>query len=65
MSMAFRIRRFLNPVSTGTNSHILAEIESSKDGANRWTTNLIVLADCKRSIQLEFFLGTKRAPNKV
>ena len=56
----FRKRTFLNPVSTNQASYIHAHVESSQDGAYRWGDNLIFLADCKRMIQLEFFLGTKR-----
>jgi len=59
--MAFRVRRFLNPASTSHTSHVFAEIESSKDGAYRWGTNVIIIADCKRSILLEFFLGNAQA----
>jgi hypothetical protein len=29
--------------------------------SRRWATYLVTLADCRRRIQLEFFLGTKRA----
>ena len=56
----FRIRSFLNPVSTGHTSFILAEVESSRDGDYQWGTNMLTVADCRRRVQLEFFLGTKR-----
>jgi hypothetical protein len=56
-----RKRLFLNPISTGITSYILAEIESSRDGAYKWGNYLLTLADCKRIIQYEFFLGTKQA----
>lgn len=56
----FRKRAFLNPISTNQTSHIHAHVESSHDGAYRWGDNLIYLADCKRVIELEFFLGTER-----
>jgi hypothetical protein len=58
---AFRKRSFLNPTSTGYTSFILAEVESSDGGAYKWGNYLLTLADCKRVIQLEFFLGTKQA----
>jgi hypothetical protein len=57
----YRKRSFLNPTSTGYTSFILAEIESSDGGAYKWGNYLITLADCKRVIKLEFFLGTKQA----
>ena len=58
---SFRKRVFLNPISTGHTSYILAEIESSHDGGNKWGHCVVTLADCRRRIQLEFFLGTKRS----
>lgn len=58
---SFRKRLFLNPTSTGHTSHILAEVESSRDGEYRWGHYMVTLADCRRRIQLEFFLGTKHA----
>ena len=56
-----RKRLFLNPTSTSFTSFILAEVESSQDGAYKWGTYLLTLADCKRIIKFEFFLGTKQA----
>src|ERR1044072_46875 len=56
-----RKRLFLDPISTGITSYILAEIESSRDGAYKWGNYLLTLADCKRIIQYEFFVGTKEA----
>ena len=57
---SFRKRVFLNPISTGHTSYILAEIESSREGENKWGHCMVTLADCRRRIQLEFFLGTKQ-----
>lgn len=57
---AFRKRSFLNPVSTGHTSYILAEAESSHNGEYKWGTNMLTIADCRRRVQLEFFLGSKR-----
>jgi len=54
----FRKRAFLNPVATNQTSYILAHVEDSEHGENVVGTNLITLADCKRTIQLEFFLGS-------
>jgi hypothetical protein len=58
MKYAFRKRAFLNPVATNQTSYILAHVEDSDHGENTIGTNLITLADCKRTIQLEFFLGS-------
>ena len=57
----FRKRTFLDPTSTGNTSHILTEVESSRSGEYKWGTYLLTIADCRRRIHLEFFLGTKRA----
>ncbi len=57
---SFRKRAFLNPVSTNQTSHILAHVESSRDGEYKHGTNLIFIADCKQVIRLEFFIGSKR-----
>jgi len=58
---SFRKRVFLNPVSTGDTSYILAEVESSRDGEYKWGHYMLTIADCRSRIQLEFFLGTKTA----
>ena|ERR1043165_4798556 len=57
----FRKRVFLASISTGHTSHILAEVESSRGGENKWGHCMLTIADCRRRIQLEFFLGTVRA----
>ena len=59
--ISFRKRSFLNPVSTDQTSDIHAVVESSRDGEYPWGTNMLTIADCKRAIQLEFFLGTRKA----
>src|SRR5688572_17969596 len=58
---AFRERAFLNPVSSNQTSYIFAHVESSYDGSYAQGDNLIFIADCHRVIELEFFIGTKRA----
>lgn len=58
---AFRKRFFLDSISTSHTSHILAEVESSRNGEYRWGHYMLTLADCRRRIQWEFFLGTKQA----
>lgn len=57
----FRKRAFLTSVSTGHTSYILAEVESSRGGEYKWGQYVLTIADCRRRIQLEFFLGTVRA----
>src|SRR5690242_16973062 len=57
----FRKRVFLASISTGYTSYILAEVESSRGGENKWGHYMLTVADCRRHIQLEFFLGTVRA----
>ena len=51
-------RTFLAPASSGHTSYILAEIEDTRNGENKWGNNLLTIADDRRRIQLEFFLGT-------
>ena len=52
---------FLASVSSGTTSYIMAEVESSRGGEYRLGHYMLTIADCRRRIQLEFFLGTVRA----
>ncbi len=54
-------RVFLASISTGHTSYILAEVESSRGGEYKWGHYMLTIADCRRRIQLEFFLGTMRA----
>jgi len=60
-TLFFRKRLFLSSVSTGHTSYILAEVESSRGGEYKWGHYMLTIADCRRRIQLEFFLGTVRA----
>ena len=57
----YRKRTFLASISTGHTSYILAEVESSRGGEYKWGNYMLTIADCRRRIQLEFFLGTVRA----
>jgi hypothetical protein len=57
---SFSKRAFLNPASTRQTSYIQAHVQTGDDGPDKWGDNLVIIADCKRVIQLEFFLGSKR-----
>jgi len=61
MAFTFRKRAFLNSITTGHTSYIVAEVESSADGAYRFGNYLLTIADCKRIIRLEFPIGSRRA----
>ena len=39
----------------------MAEVESSRGGEYKWGHYMLTIADCRRPIHLEFFLGTVRA----
>jgi hypothetical protein len=54
-------RVFLASISTGHTSYILSEVESSRGGEYKRGHCMLTMADCRRRIQLEFFLGTLRA----
>ena len=60
MRFTFRKRSFLNSISTGHTSYILAEVESSDNGAYQWGEYLLTIADCRRIVRLEFGLGNKQ-----
>lgn len=60
-NLFYRKRTFLASVSTGHTSYILTEVESSRGGEYKWGHCMVTIADCRRRIQLEFFLGTVRA----
>ena len=58
---AFVKRAFLNPASTRLTSYIEAHVETGHEEPDKWGDNMVILADCKHVIKLEFFLGTKQA----
>ena len=60
-TFSYRKRVFLASISTGHTSYILTEVESSRGGEYKWGHCMLTMADCRRRIQLEFFLGTLRA----
>ena len=57
-NFTFRRRVFLSPASTGYTSYVLAEVESSQGGEYRFGHYMLSLADCRRRVEFEFFLGT-------
>ena len=57
---AFSKRAFLNPASTHLTSYIQAHIQTGQDGPDKWGDNTVTIADCKRVVQFDFFLGSKR-----
>lgn len=69
MVFTYRKRVFLNPVSTGSTSYILAEVESSHGGYNTVGHYMLTIADCYRHIRIHFELYTvrdrRRALNKI
>jgi hypothetical protein len=58
-------RTFLAPASTGHTSYILAEVEDSRNGEYKWGHYMLTIADCRRRIQLEFFLGKSRTRKRT
>ncbi|HSE24693.1 MAG TPA: hypothetical protein VLB68_23730 [Pyrinomonadaceae bacterium] len=60
-TFGYRKRVLLASVSTGHTSYIRTEVESSQGGEYKWGDCMLTMADCRRRIQLEFFLGTLRA----
>jgi hypothetical protein len=61
MSFSYRKRLFLSPTSTGETAYILAEAESSQNGSYKFGHYMVTLADCRRQVEFEFFLGNVRA----
>ena len=59
-AFTYRKRVFLSSVSTGFTSYIFAEIESSRGGEYKFGHYMLSIADYRRRIELEFFLGTAR-----
>ncbi len=53
-------RMFLSPISTKYTSYILAFVEDSREGEIKTGNNMIIIADCRRAIEFEFYLGSKQ-----
>lgn len=57
---AYRKRAFLNPVSTGQPSFVFAVADSSNGGKEVTGNYLLTVADCRRMVELEFPLTSRR-----
>lgn len=57
---SYRKRTFLSPLSTGFTSYVLAEVESSEGGTYKCGNYHLTLADCRRKVEFEFFMGNSR-----
>jgi hypothetical protein len=57
----YRKRLFLAPSSNGHTSHVFAAVESSRSGEYKFGHYMLTLADSRRSVEFEFFLGNTRA----
>jgi len=60
VSMAYRKRAFLNPISTGRPSFVFAVADSSEGGKKAYGNYVLTIADCKRMIELQFSLASPR-----
>ena len=59
-SRAYRKRAFLNPISTGQPSFVFAVADSSKGGKEANGNYVLTVADCRRMVELEFPLTSRR-----
>jgi hypothetical protein len=59
MNQTFLKRTFLNPVSTLSTSYIQANVADSQNGAVNHLGNMLIIADCHRIVEFEFYLGTR------
>jgi hypothetical protein len=58
--MAYRKRVFLNPISLSAPSFIQAVADSSDEGTYLLGSYVLIIADCRRNIMLEFSLASPR-----
>jgi len=58
--MAYRKRVFLNPISVGAPSFVQAIADDSYEGTYQIGNYMLIIADCRRNIMLEFSLGNAR-----
>jgi len=59
MKQAFLKRTFLNPISTLSTSYIQANVADSQNGEVSHLGNMLIIADCHRIVEFEFYLGTR------
>jgi hypothetical protein len=60
MKQAFLKRTFLNPISTLSTSYIQANVADSQNGTVAHLGNMLIIADCHRIVEFEFYLGTRQ-----
>ena len=60
MNHTFLKRTFLNPISTLSTSYIHANVADSQNGAMNHLGNMLIIADCHRAVEFEFYLGSKK-----
>ena len=60
MKQTFLKRAFLNPVSTLASAYIQGNVADSQDGAMNHLGNILIIADCHRVTEFEFYLGSKK-----
>ena len=58
---AYVRREWLNPEESLHTSYIMVHVEDSQGGRNAHGSNIVLIADCTRVVQLEFFLGNQEA----
>lgn len=58
--MAYRKRVFLNPISLSAPSFIQAVADSSDEGTYLLGSYILIIADCRRNIMLEFSLANAK-----
>ena len=58
---AYVRREWLNPEASLHTSYVMVHVEDSQGGTNKHGANVVWFADCRRVIQLEFFLGNAKA----
>jgi hypothetical protein len=59
----YRLRKrcFLEPLPSLQNSYISVVCESTENGVSPHGGNYVVIADCHRSVSLEFYMGNAEA----
>jgi len=65
MKFTFRKRVFLNPIETGYTSFVLAEVEDSGNGAYKYGSYILKIADCHHVIDFDFALGSRIARRRA